>query len=445
MDLALPSDIPLADLLPTLLFHAGRHLADDGVTHGGWALTRVGGAPLDSGRSASQLEIRDGEILFLTPRATAAPEVVFDDVVDAVATATLERPGRWVPATTRRFSVGFATVALVGGVAAVLFAGPPQLAGALVGIGLAVMMLIAATLISRVGGDARTGALFGVVALAYGAAGGLLLLAGERGITDLAAPDLLLAAAVLLVLAAAATVAVGDYSQVFLAAMVVSVALGVGAGISIAFDTGPTPPAVVVGTVLFGLFPILPMLSYRAAQLPMPAIPTGPDDLRADSESVNGARVLARSDRADDFHTGLIMAVSIFVLGSIVVIVLDGGWGGSILATVLALLLLLRARPYRTWTGRTPVLMAGSLALGTVAAAGFVAGDLLTRLGLIVGGLLAAAAISLVYGLGVTGRRISPFWGRLLDISEILLIVAVVPLAAWVAGWYGWISTIRDT
>jgi type VII secretion integral membrane protein EccD len=305
------------------------------------------------------------------------------------------------------------------------------------------MMLIAATLISRVGGDARTGALFGVVALAYGAAGGLLLLAGERGITDLAAPDLLLAATVLLVLAAAATIAVGDYSQVFLAAMVVSIALGVGAGISLAFDTGPTAPAVVVGTVLFGFFPILPMLSYRAAQLPMPAIPTGPDDLRADSESVNGTRVLALSDRADDVHTGLIMAFSVLILGSIVVILLDGGGGGWILATVLALLLMLRARPYRTWTGRTPVLMAGSLALGAVAAAGFVVGDLLTRLGLIVGGLLAAAAISLVYGLGVTGRRVSPLWGRLLDISEILLIVAVVPLAAWVAGWYGWISTIK--
>lgn len=444
MDLALPSDIPLADLLPTLLFHAGAHLADDGVAHGGWALSRLGGAPLDTGRSPAQLEIRDGEILFLTPRAATAPEVVFDDVVDAVATATRERPGRWGPATTRRFAVGFATAALAGGVAAVLFAGPPQLPGALVGTGLAVALLMVAALVSRVGGDARTGALFGLVALAYGAAGGLLLLAGDRGLTELAAPDVLLAATVVVVLAAAATIAVGDYPQVFLGAMITAVGVGLGAGICLTFDATPATGAVVVGTLVFAFYPTLPMMAYRAVRLPVPAIPTGPDDLRSDTTNVDGQRVLQLSDRADEFHTSLIVTASLLVLGSSVVLVLDGGWRGSILAAVMILLLLLRARPYRGQAARLPVLVAGSLGLGGVAVAGFVTGDLPVRLGLVVGGLLLAAAVSLVYGLGVAGRRISPLWGRLLDIAEILLIISVVPLAAWVTGLFEWIATIRN-
>lgn len=444
MDLALPSDLPLADLLPTLLFHAGKHVADDGLSHGGWALSRVGGAPLDSGRSAAQLDIRDGEILFLTPRAATAPEVVFDDVVDAVATATLDRPGRWTATTTRRFAVGFAVAALLSGVLAVLLAGPPQLPGALAGVVIAGALQLAAALVSRVGGDSRTGALFGMVALAYGTVGGLLLLAGDRSLSELAAPDVLLAASFLLVLAAAATIAVGDYAQLFLGSMLVGVAIGLAAGISLIFDVGPAVAAVIIASLVFVFFPALPMLSYRIARLPMPTVPTGPEDLRADIDTVDGKRVLTLSERANAFHVGLIGTFALVVVGCVIVMVIDGGWRAGLLATVLSLLLLLRGRPYRGTSARMSVLVAGAAGLAVVAAAGFVASDTGGRLGLVVGGLLVAAATSLVYGMGVAGRRISPFWGRLLDIAEVLLIVSVVPLAGWIIGLYEWIATIRN-
>ncbi|WP_243422424.1 type VII secretion integral membrane protein EccD [Micromonospora globispora] len=123
MDLALPSDVPLADLLPTLLRYAGEDLADEGVRHGGWSLSRLGGQPLDGGRTAAQLGVRDGEVLYFNPRVSAAPEIVFDDVVDAVATATNQRPGTWQVGTTRAFAVLFAGAALAAGAAAALLAG----------------------------------------------------------------------------------------------------------------------------------------------------------------------------------------------------------------------------------------------------------------------------------------------------------------------------------
>ncbi|MBQ1071282.1 type VII secretion integral membrane protein EccD, partial [Micromonospora sp. D75] len=81
--------------------------------------------------------------------------------------------------------------------------------------------------------------------------------------------------------------------------------------------------------------------------------------------------------------------------------------------------------------------------LGLVAAATFAAGSLGVRLGLVRGGLAVVAVISLVYGLTVAGKRISPVWGRTLDIVEILLIIALVPLAVWVCGMYGWIVNLR--
>jgi hypothetical protein len=65
------------------------------------------------------------------------------------------------------------------------------------------------------------------------------------------------------------------------------------------------------------------------------------------------------------------------------------------------------------------------------------------RLIVLPAGLLAVATLTLVYGLAVAGKRVSPVWGRALDIVEILLIAGLVPLAAWVCGAYAWIRAIR--
>src|SRR2546423_5341108 len=44
LDVALPEQTPLADLLPDLLRHAGEGLPDAGQAHGGWVLRRARGA-----------------------------------------------------------------------------------------------------------------------------------------------------------------------------------------------------------------------------------------------------------------------------------------------------------------------------------------------------------------------------------------------------------------
>jgi type VII secretion integral membrane protein EccD len=441
MDLALPADVPVAELLPTLLRHVGEE-PDGGGTAGPWALSRLGGPPLDTGRTPAQLEVRDGELLYLAPRSAAAAEIVFDDVVDAVATATRDRAQRWVTATTRQFATSFAATAFLGGSAVVLFAGPPQQAGSGVGLGVGLLLLVTAAVLSRVTGDSRAGALFGSVALAYGGVGGLLLLAGDRPVGALAAPDVLVAATVVVLFAALATAAVGDYAPLFFAAAAVAVMAGLGAAGGLLFGgLGPAGAAAVLAILALGAVPALPMFSYRLARLPLPTIPTGPDDLRSDVERVEGAQILAQSERAGAYLTALIAAVAVIVAGGAVVLVLDGGWRGLLLAAVLAALLLLRARPFLGRAQRLSLLAGGCVALAAAAAAGFAAADVVARLGLVLGGVVLAAMLSLGYGLGVAGKRLSPVWGRLLDIVDILLIVAVVPLAAWVAGVYDLVAT----
>jgi type VII secretion integral membrane protein EccD len=443
MDLAIPSDVPLADLLPTLLRYAGEELADEGAAKGGWTLRRLGGPTLDNSRTPSQLEIRDGEVLYFTPRNSPTPEVVFDDVVDAVATATRDRAGKWTTLSTQRFSLLFAVAALLGGAAAVLFAGPPQLTAGITGLAIGFVLLVIATVVSRAGGDSRTGTLVAMVALAYATVGGLLLLAGDRTVSDLAAPHVLLAATALILFSAAATIGVGASGPVFVGAAAAGAALGVAAGISLAFDADAVVGAAVAGTVAFSVVPALPMLAYRLARLPVPSLPAGPEDLKSDTETVNGSRILALSNHADRFFTGLLWTVAVIVFGAEVVLALHGTLNSLLLCTVLALLLLLRARPLVSWQQRTGVLAMGTLGLGLVATIVFQHGNSLVRLVAVPAILLAAATVSLVYGLLIAGKRISPLWGRTLDIIEILLIVAVVPLAAWVCGLYDWIINIR--
>lgn len=445
IDLALPEDVPLADLAPVLLRYAGEHLADDGQEHGGWVLSRLGSAPLDGARTPLALEIRDGEQLYLTPRSAAAPEVVFDDVVDAIATANNERGGRWGPATSRRLAVSIALCALVLGAAIAALAGPPQLPGALVGLGVGAVLVIAGTVLARALSDSRAGVLVALAALPYGFVGGLLVAADERSIGQLAAPHLLIAASVVLVYAVAAAVGVSDRAEIFLAVVVCAVALAVASGVTALLGAGGEGAGALVAAATLAVTSALPLLAFRLARLPMPTVPSGPEDLKADAESVEGRRVLELSDTADRYLSGLLLATAVIVLGAVLFLVAAGGVLAWSLAGVLALVLIIRARVFLGASQRTPLLIAGFGGLGllTVGLAA-AAPDPLIRLTAVLGGVLTIAVICLVYALSGRSetRRTSPVLGRALDIIEVLLIVAIVPLTLAICGAYTWARAI---
>jgi hypothetical protein len=69
VDVALPEHVPLAELLPEVLRHAGEGLADDGEKHGGWVLRRTDGVALATGQGLFPQGVRDGEVLLLIRRA----------------------------------------------------------------------------------------------------------------------------------------------------------------------------------------------------------------------------------------------------------------------------------------------------------------------------------------------------------------------------------------
>ena len=441
LDIALPSDVPLADMLPALLDFAGGGTDDNGRRNG-WGLSRLGSGELDSSCTPAQLDVRDGELLFLRPRGDDAPVMVFDDLVDALATGTRDRLGRWTPATTRLAGLTAGVLALVAGAVALPFAGPPFAAVGLTGLVLAVALLAVAIVSARALGDARTGTAFAVVATVYAGIGGLLVLAGDRPLSQLTFAHVAIAATVAIVSATVASVGVPVAAPIFLSAGISAAAVLGTMGIATAFDI--TPAAAATGTVVvaYAVVPALPMLAYRMVGLPVPKVPTEREHLRQEVETVDGVRVLDLARRADAYLAAMLSAVA-FISAGTAILVATEGVRGIVLAAVLGLLPLVRSRWFTSRAQRLPLMLSGGIALVASVVGIFVMADQTTRLVWVFGATIAVAAVSI--GVGLTGprRQSSPAWGRLIDIVEIVLTLALAPLAVWVSGLLEWIRAVR--
>lgn len=177
VELSVPSDVPLGDLLPTVVGFSGKDgedLAEEAVEAGGWVLQRLGAEPLDEELSAEALGLKDGEELQLRHRRDTMPLVHFDDLVDGIATGLRERGDSWRPALTHHLALAVALLALAGGIALLALPGPDQpriTAAAVTGV----LLLLCAGSASRAVGDAGAGTALGAAAVPYLALAGALL------------------------------------------------------------------------------------------------------------------------------------------------------------------------------------------------------------------------------------------------------------------------------
>src|SRR3954468_16913848 len=194
VDVAVPDAVPLAELLPELLQHAGPGLADDGERHGGWLLRRADGTTLSSAAGLAGQGVHDGTVLHLVPARAAWPELEYDDVVEAIAAGARRQGVPWSPAATRATAIGAAGAGFLVALVPIMRADLPLAAAAV-----AVALVLAGVTASRAYGDALVGASLAACALPFAAAGGWLG-APEPATTSartlLAAVALLLAALV---------------------------------------------------------------------------------------------------------------------------------------------------------------------------------------------------------------------------------------------------------
>lgn len=435
-DLAVPVQIPIAELLSIVVSRLGREAADAGAAEGGWVLQRATEAPLDPSASLAASQLRDGDVLYLRTRAAQLPEVAFDDVLDAVATSVLTRTARWQPAHTTRTAVAFASVLLVYVLGTALVIGPswgPSIS--ITGAGAALLVLAATALghIYHRRGPSLVAAAFGV---AFAAACGAMAVGGKHSLIEFGAPQALVAACAAALVCTLALLVLGGGIPGFVAVITVALLTAIGTAVSSATSLSTTAMAAVVATAGLAISPWLPTLSFKLSRLPLPSIPTDAADLRRDTGTIDAQRILGQAVRADQYLTGLAGGVGLAIAGAAVLLA-TGGVSERVLAVVLGVICLLRARLFTGRGQRVLLLTASATALLAVLVAVTVDTHGVTRVLILVTPAIVLAVVLFALGVVLPARRYAPPWSRAADILESLLVLSVIPLALAVMGVYG--------
>jgi type VII secretion integral membrane protein EccD len=433
-ELAVPADVPLADLLPAVIGHAGPELAEAGLEHGGWVLQRLGEEPLDEEQSAEALHLHDGEALYLRPRREALPPVHFDDLVDGVATGMNERGDSWRPELTHRLALALTLAALAGGWMLLALPGAAGPRGT-VAAATALLLLLGATSASRAMADPAAGSALGAAAVPYLALAGLLLPSGPGSVALLGA-RILAAASAAAGAAVLSLAAVGGSAPLFLGLVLVAV-FGVLAGALVlaGMTVDQLTALVAVAAVLVGSF--VPSLAFRLSGLRLPMLPRNAEELQENIEPFPPAVVLPRSLVADDYLMALYTAIGAVCALCLALLALPRGhgWAAPAEAGALSLLLLLHGRAIGSIRQRLSVLLPGVFGVAVLLVRAATDALLGGRLA-ILGGLLALGVALLVVAWTVPGRRLLPYWGRCADILQTLSAAALVPLAMLACGVY---------
>jgi type VII secretion integral membrane protein EccD len=434
-DVAVPADVPAAELVPMLMELFGRH--GDPARPEPWRLTAATGGVLPPDATLDELGVVDGELLRLGPMAPPPPPVVFDDPVDALAALTASDA---VPARRRRAAVVLAGVvpaaALVLGGAG---DGPAPYAWgavALGGLGATAALGRAAQLgrdtAARESGAARTALLPALCTVPPAAAAGWVAAPGP---SDLG--RLLLAVVAAGTAAALAQVAVRTARSALIGIVLTAVLTAAAAVARLSFDVPTHAIAALIAAAVVSAVPLLPRLTLRLAGLPRPAVPTDATDLvAADTgpDLLPPAELAARARLARAVLAGLSGGCAVVAAVAAPVAAVDGrsGWAGPVLAAVVAAVLLLRARGFADPPTAWAHLVAGTATATVLVGSAALATGPVGRLG---GALvLLAVAAAVVVAVGRAPDVASPVVRRAVDITEGLLTVAAVPLALAAAG-----------
>ncbi|WEH43411.1 type VII secretion integral membrane protein EccD [Streptomyces sp. AM 2-1-1] len=445
VDLAVPADVPVGDLLPTLVGYAGDDLEESGLEHGGWVLQRLGEPPLDPELTLDALALRDGETLHLLPRAEALPEVRLDDLVDGISSTLTRQPHGWSPDAGRRLLNGLATATLLLGLVLIALPGGPAGRRALAAAVAGLLIAAGAGVASRAVGDGAAAATLGLMAGPYLALAGWLVPGGE-----LAGPDghEVLGARLLAASAAAAggsvltLAAVGVRPALFLGSAIVALAGALGAVLMTTAALRPAQAAAVVAVVfvLFGGF--VPSLSFRFSGMRMPPLPGNAQQLQEGIGPYPAADVRERAIVADGWMTALFAAVGTVGLVCLTALSLAGTLAATLTAAVLALLLLLHGRGLGNVWQRLALTGAGAAGAALLLLAAAVRISSTDRL-VLLAGLLATAAVIAIASWTVPGRRLVPYWGRAAELLHSTAAIAVLPLALWTLGVYDFLRSLN--
>ncbi|MFB7228811.1 type VII secretion integral membrane protein EccD [Streptomyces fimicarius] len=454
IDVALPEDIAVADVYPEILRLTGQTQAAGTPT--GYHLVRRDGTVLDGARTLGAQQVLDGEILSLRPFAQSLPPAVFDDVSDAVASAVTRDRHLWSDELLRGAGLVGGVLLLVLMAFVIWFADPVRhdmhsLPGIIAGSA-GLLLTAFAGVRARVYGDRSTAVALGLGALP------LVLIAGS----GIIGPDAgqgpgrlqFLLGCVAVLIASVVLVALTPSGDApFVATTFLATVGTLATFVAILTEASATETAAVCAPVALGLVAFLPGLSARFARLPIGyasprTAPAGYDDTdpntpEGDPEPVDAERIAAQARRGHEMLLGLVGGCAAVVVGSAAVLGFSDNIWGQILALAAGLAMLLRARLFRYTSQVACVLVAGIGAIGLLVLGLSLnpptdllyelvrygdRGALDIRTIWLSAAVAAGAALLTAIGLVIPHKGLSPFWGRLLDLTESVVLLSLVPL-----------------
>lgn len=449
-DMALPTELPLREILPTV-----RRLAlplgedgDDGAPVA-LSLAPLGGAPFSLDATLDTVGVVDGDLLALqpVPVGPAAPRIV-EDIGDAAVIFSAAREKPWGPAYIERFA-GVALIVLIATgtvTAAVHRAATGGNVGLIVASAIAVLTVLGALMLRANSPRLATAlSVAGLVPIAVAFALAVPAGASEAtgGTGAFGAPHVLLAAAGVTAWSIVSITIAERAIAVFTATTVVGFGVLVTAGASVIWELGTTIVGAILVLVALLVTVQAPQLSALWARFPVPQIPA-PGDPTPSALPIGVLRDLPRRVRISDSHqTGFIAGgVLLGTAGALTLAVPQGvsSWSWYIVAAV-ALGSVLRARvwdsaPCKAWLLAHPFL----LALGFLVS--FAAEDRFAAAWWALGALAALTAVWVVAALfpsvaspdtySLPTRRLVGFLASGVDASLIPVLAYLVGLFAWV-------------
>lgn len=422
VDVALPADVPVGELVPMVLELIGEPSGGHGPRP--WRLTGVTGGRLHPDATLDELGVLDGELLRIGPADAAPPPPVFDDPVDALASTV----GR--PRTPGRGPASAVALVLAAAAAALLAAVTGPVAWAAAGVGLLAAAAALARAAMLVRGENRAGAATAaLVAVPLAAAAAALALSGLPG-----GPQLLFAAAAAGTAAAAGQAVLRVAEPVLIAIVVVAVPVAVALVLHLRLGVEPGALAAGLGALALVAGPLVPRAALRLAGVPRPVVPADAGELTDDGDDLLPPAELARrAALARACLAGMVGGGAVLAAGAVLPTAATGGWAGPALAGVIVVVLALRARGYADPApARTLLVCAVGSGIGLAGLAAAAAAPPMR--------LLVAALLVLIAATAVAAERttpvLSPIARRAVDLLEGVLVAVAVPLALGAMGLY---------
>jgi type VII secretion integral membrane protein EccD len=434
VDVALPGDVQLVDLLPSVLSQFGMEWVEQSVDHEGWVAQRLGEPPMPEDRSFTELNLLDGETVYLRPRSAEMAALDYDDLVDGVAERVRGDAGQWSPSRTRWMLRTATIVTLVTGLVAFLAgAGAPSLW--VLPAALGVVLLGCAGAVARALGEVVDGTVLAGIGVIYAATGGWLAAmaidpAGGIAVWSVVGGSSAVVAIVL------GLVAVADAALLFTGVLVCLMLLLV-PGVTWAAGSSSAEQAAGVGIVvnlIVSLF--IPGTAFRLSGLKLPMLPTDASEVREDIDPVPHRVVIERSVVVFGYLKALFIGYGLAQTVLLITLVRPGTKWELIMAAAVALLLFLRSRHLSGLIPRWSLLVpACSVVVAILLSLSF-GQELLFRVLVILVPLLVVGTGLAVLSRTLPGTRLRPYWGRAVDILEYLTSISVIPLLLAVLNVY---------